>query len=70
MPKTIIDIAKNKSPLMNPFQSFDYREFGCGCGAAFINIGFTYPIYKMIFRQVVATGCFDGFYNCVNNIYF
>ncbi|CAO1414431.1 unnamed protein product [Diamesa tonsa] len=53
MPKTIIDIAKNKSPLMNPFQSFDYREFGCGCGAAFINIGFTYPIYKMIFRQML-----------------
>ncbi|XP_061400772.1 mitochondrial nicotinamide adenine dinucleotide transporter SLC25A51 [Musca vetustissima] len=35
------------------FGSFDWREFACGCGAAFVNIGITYPIYKMIFRQIL-----------------
>lgn len=33
--------------------AFDWKEFACGCGAAFINIGVTYPIYKMIFRQML-----------------
>lgn len=30
----------------------DHKEFVCGWGAAFINITVTYPIYKIIFRQV------------------
>lgn len=30
----------------------DHSEFVCGWGAAFINITVTYPIYKIIFRQV------------------
>ncbi|XP_058451623.1 mitochondrial nicotinamide adenine dinucleotide transporter SLC25A51 [Malaya genurostris] len=34
-------------PLMN------WREFACGWGAAFVNITVTYPIYKMIFRQML-----------------
>ncbi|XP_013107152.1 mitochondrial nicotinamide adenine dinucleotide transporter SLC25A51 [Stomoxys calcitrans] len=35
------------------FGSFHWMEFACGCGAAFVNIGITYPIYKMIFRQIL-----------------
>ncbi|XP_075147057.1 mitochondrial nicotinamide adenine dinucleotide transporter SLC25A51 [Haematobia irritans] len=35
------------------FGSFQWKEFACGCGAAFVNIGITYPIYKMIFRQIL-----------------
>jgi hypothetical protein len=31
---------------------YDWREFVCGWGAAFINISVTFPIYKLIFRQV------------------
>ena len=46
------DIASKKSEFANPFQSFDHREFLCGCGSALINIAITYPVYKMIFRQV------------------
>lgn len=30
-----------------------WREFACGWGAAFVNITVTYPIYKMIFRQML-----------------
>lgn len=37
----------------------EWREFACGCGAAFINITITYPINKLIFRQV----------NCAKNIH-
>ncbi|XP_055904105.1 mitochondrial nicotinamide adenine dinucleotide transporter SLC25A51 [Eupeodes corollae] len=33
--------------------SFDWHEFACGCGAAFVNLGLTYPIYKLIFRQML-----------------
>lgn len=35
------------------YGAFKWREFACGCGAAFVNIGITYPIYKMIFRQML-----------------
>lgn len=31
---------------------FEWKEFACGWGAAFVNITSTYPVYKMIFRQV------------------
>ncbi|XP_037952439.1 mitochondrial nicotinamide adenine dinucleotide transporter SLC25A51 [Teleopsis dalmanni] len=34
-------------------ESFDAKEFICGCGAAFVNITVSYPIYKMIFRQML-----------------
>lgn len=53
MPKTLMNIAYEKSPLANPFQKFDSREFACGWGAAFINIICTYPLYKTIFRQML-----------------
>lgn len=36
-----------------PIPAFCWREFACGWGAAFVNIGVTYPIYKMIFRQML-----------------
>lgn len=29
-----------------------WQEFTCGWGASFINITVTYPIYKVMFRQV------------------
>jgi hypothetical protein len=32
----------------------DAREFLCGWGAAVINVAFTYPVNKVIFRQVNA----------------
>lgn len=38
--------------LQKPFLLVDQSEFICGWGAAFINITVTYPIYKIIFRQV------------------
>ncbi|XP_050442061.1 mitochondrial nicotinamide adenine dinucleotide transporter SLC25A51 [Adelges cooleyi] len=31
----------------------EYSEFVCGCGAAIINIGITFPINKVIFRQML-----------------
>lgn len=37
----------------NPFGDFDSREFVCGWGAAFVNISLTYPIHKIIFRQML-----------------
>lgn len=31
----------------------DYKEFMCGWGAALINVTFTFPINKIIFRQIL-----------------
>lgn len=51
MPKTLLNLSeKNSSPFKSP--TLDYREFLCGWGSAFINITFTYPLYKTVFRQV------------------
>lgn len=36
-----------------PFESDDSREFICGYGAAFINICLTFPINKVMFRQMM-----------------
>lgn len=33
----------------------EWREFVCGWGAAFINITVTFPINKVMFRQVLTT---------------
>ncbi|XP_050083706.1 mitochondrial nicotinamide adenine dinucleotide transporter SLC25A51 [Anopheles aquasalis] len=41
----------NNGPVTVPI--FCWREFACGWGAAFVNITVTYPIYKMIFRQML-----------------
>ncbi|XP_030370537.1 solute carrier family 25 member 51 [Scaptodrosophila lebanonensis] len=35
------------------FGAFQWEEFACGCGSAFVNITVTYPIYKIIFRQML-----------------
>lgn len=35
------------------FGAFQWEEFACGCGSAFVNICVTYPIYKLIFRQML-----------------
>lgn len=32
---------------------FNWKEFACGWGAAFINVTVTYPINKIIFRQML-----------------
>lgn len=44
----------DKSKFKGALHTFDWREFACGWGAAFVNITATYPIYKMIFRQVTS----------------
>lgn len=44
--------SQKQVPWKSPLVGFDSREFACGWGAAFINITMTYPIYKIIFRQV------------------
>lgn len=39
-----------------PRSKFNWQEFVCGWGAAFINVTVTYPINKLIFRQVSISG--------------
>uniref|UniRef100_A0A182XVC0 Uncharacterized protein n=1 Tax=Anopheles stephensi TaxID=30069 RepID=A0A182XVC0_ANOST len=48
VPPTVTTVA---NPPSVPI--FCWREFACGWGAAFVNITVTYPIYKMIFRQML-----------------
>lgn len=49
-----VAVSRNHSVFVERFfGSFHWKEFACGCGAAFVNIGITYPIYKMIFRQIL-----------------
>lgn len=43
----------NKIPKDEYRTHFEWREFACGCGAAFVNIGLTYPLHKLIFRQIL-----------------
>lgn len=35
-----------------PKKYINLQEFACGWGASFINISVTYPVYKIMFRQV------------------
>lgn len=50
----IVNIPVSRNVFLDRFfSSFHWKEFACGCGAAFVNIGITYPIYKMIFRQML-----------------
>lgn len=42
---------KDLKELWNPI-NWDHKEFICGWASAFINICVTYPINKVIFRQV------------------
>lgn len=41
------------STSMNKFDTYDVREYICGWGAALINITTTFPINKIMFRQMV-----------------
>lgn len=50
VPPTVTAVA---SPPPTTVPIFCWREFACGWGAAFVNITVTYPIYKMIFRQML-----------------
>ncbi|GJQ82775.1 hypothetical protein Trydic_g13478 [Trypoxylus dichotomus] len=43
------DVLQYRSKSLYP----EWREFACGCGAAFINITITYPVNKLIFRQML-----------------
>lgn len=70
MPSKMLHEIASKKGYQNPFQSFDHREFLCGCGAALINIAITYPVYKMIFRQVRVL-LDNKFFSClINNFFF
>lgn len=48
--KTVAD-SQELGDLWNPL-NWDFREFICGWGSAFVNICLTYPINKVAFRQV------------------
>lgn len=52
---------KFESVSWNPV-NWDYREFVTGWGSAFINICITYPINKVIFRQVSSVFIINYFY--------
>ncbi|KAM8703923.1 hypothetical protein ACLKA7_008535 [Drosophila subpalustris] len=57
-PVTTVATAVNRSHHANIFLerffgAFQWEEFACGCGSAFVNIAVTYPIYKIIFRQML-----------------
>lgn len=43
--------VKNETVVAN-IPVVQWKEFACGWSAAFINITITYPINKLIFRQV------------------
>lgn len=45
-------MAQNNKQNNNGFWQVDLQEFVCGWGASFINIAITYPMYKIMFRQV------------------
>lgn len=47
-----LEVKTANSTYKLPRQNGGWREFACGWGAAVINVGCTYPINKMIFRQV------------------
>lgn len=47
-----LEVKVSNSSYNVPMQNGGWREFACGWGAAVINVGCTYPINKMIFRQV------------------
>lgn len=56
--ETVNDELPPKIPLATLLKvnSNDAREFLCGWGAAIINVSVTYPINKIIFRQVSRMG--------------
>lgn len=45
--------SNSKATLMAPDSSNDSREFVCGWGAQFINIIVTFPVNKVMFRQML-----------------
>lgn len=52
MSKGLSEAEKRRLLFKNPLGHFDAREFACGWYAAFVNICLTYPVHKIIFRQV------------------
>lgn len=59
--KKIYDVAKNY---------INVQEFVCGWGASFINISVTYPVYKIMFRQVKKTYFFAYSMNTKEKLHF
>lgn len=53
-----MEITKQNKLLMQHLSG--HKEFVCGWGAAMINISVTFPINKVIFRQVI-TLCYLTF---------
>lgn len=53
--KRLVDDGISESRVRSDVEckKHDPREFICGWGAAFINITVTYPVYKVIFRQML-----------------
>ena len=45
-------VVKNEPPSAIHVTHIQWREFLCGFGAAFVNITVTFPINKIMFRQV------------------
>lgn len=56
--ESVIDKIKTlHTPVVSAVKkNFYFEDFLCGWGAAVINISVTYPINKVIFRQVSTTG--------------
>lgn len=50
-PHIISEVASFLSTVPHPHG--DWREFLCGLSSAFVNITITYPINKIIFRQII-----------------
>lgn len=46
-------MVQNNKQIKNGFWDINLQEFVCGWGASFINISVTYPVYKIMFRQVI-----------------
>lgn len=45
-------VENNKKIIQNGFWHINVQEFVCGWSASLINITVTYPVYKIMFRQV------------------
>lgn len=45
-------VQDKKEIVRNGFWHINIKEFVCGWTASFVNISVTYPVYKIMFRQV------------------
>ncbi|XP_055305445.1 mitochondrial nicotinamide adenine dinucleotide transporter SLC25A51 [Sitodiplosis mosellana] len=47
------DMVQTNKAINNGLWHINLQEFVCGWGASFINISVTYPVYKIMFRQML-----------------